>query len=155
MSYSLRQLVFIFLESLFSIEYFFSDFPAYKNSYLPNHRKHPWKITSVNNNSYLQLSEATFQSCSFVKVLWKYATTNLLENTHAEVWFQLKLPCGFIEISLRHEYFHTWAWVFSEYLVLGTPLEGCFWTVQKILKNSYSENFLKCPISGLRFDLFL
>ena len=35
----------------------------------------------------LHFLEAAIQRCSQEKVFWKYAA-NLLENTHAEVWFQ-------------------------------------------------------------------
>ena len=33
------------------------------------------------------ITEAAIQRCSYKKVFWKY-TANLLESTHAEVWFQ-------------------------------------------------------------------
>ena len=46
-------------------------------------------------------AEAATQRCSWEKVFWKYAA-NLLENTHAEVWFQIKLYSNFFEITLRH-----------------------------------------------------
>ena len=35
----------------------------------------------------LIITEPAVQTCSEKKVFWKY-TANLLENTHAEVWFQ-------------------------------------------------------------------
>ena len=46
------------------------------------------------------LSEAATQRCSWEKVLWKYSA-NLQENTHAKRDLN-KVPCNFIEITLRH-----------------------------------------------------
>ena len=47
------------------------------------------------------ITEAAIQRCSHKTVFWKYAA-NLQDNTHAEVRFQIKLLCNFIEIALRH-----------------------------------------------------
>ena len=68
-------------------------------------------------------TEAATQRCSWEKMFWKYAI-NLQENTHAEVL------CNFIEIALRHGCSPIICCIFSEYLFLGTPLEGCFCTYQ-------------------------
>ena len=47
-------------------------------------------------------SEAIFRKCSYKRVFWKYAAT-LQENTHAEVWSNVK----------QLYWNHTSAWLFS------------------------------------------
>ena len=39
-------------------------------------------------NPKCRITEADTYRCSYKKVFWKYAA-NLLESTHAEVWFQI------------------------------------------------------------------
>ena len=46
-----------------------------------------YQVKNIEKKVGLFSSEAATQRCSYVKVIWKYAT-NLQEKTHAKVYFQ-------------------------------------------------------------------
>ena len=50
-------------------------------------------------------------------MFWKYAA-NLQENTHAEVWWVKFSMSVLLQVCC----------IFSEYLFLRKPLDGCFWS---------------------------
>ena len=65
-------------------------------------------------------SEAATRTCFSEKLFWKYEA-NLQENNPAEVWFATLLKMHFsIDVLLEICY------IFSEQLLLWTPLGGCF-----------------------------